>query len=187
MIGDYKGEVNYKVITALLQAYHDILDYDGMKSILIEAEMLHLKNIRDEDQNKYLDLFSFKKIIAAQNCLLYDSSMLLFEIGKKFSFYLFPYGKNFEEIVSEINSIIVADWKVEIIEKTPNFILVLVQKCIFCSEIGVPCDMFKGFLVHSLEKSLPSEYRVLHFGEKENVEDPNHNTFTLKLKLEKKY
>ena len=61
MIGDYKGEVKYKVITALLQAYHDILDYDGMKSILKEAEMLHLKNIRDEDQNQYLDFFSFKK------------------------------------------------------------------------------------------------------------------------------
>ena len=187
MIGDYKGEVKYNVITALLQAYHDILDYDGMKSILKEAEMLHLKNIRDEDQNQYLDLFSFKKIITAQNCLLYDSSMLLFEIGKKFSFYLFPYGKNFEEIVSEINSIIITDWKVEIVEKQQNLIVILVQKCIFCSEIGVPCDLFKGFLVHSLEKSLPSEYRVVHFGEKEDVEDPNHNTFILKLKMEKKY
>ena len=187
MIGDYKGEVKYKVITALLQAYHDILDYDGMKSILKEAEMLHLKNIRDEDQNRNLDLFSFKKIIAAQNCLLYDSNMLLFEIGKKFSFYLFPYGKNFEEIISEINSIIITEWKVEILEHTQDFIVVSVQKCIFCSEIGVPCDLFKGFLVHSLEKSLPSEYRVVHFGEKEDVEDPNHNTFSLKLKMEKKY
>jgi len=187
MIGDYKGEVKYKVVTALLQAYHDILDYDGMKSILKEAEMLHLKNIRDEDQNRFLDLFSFKKIIAAQNCLLYDSSMLLFEIGKKFSFYLFPYGKNFEEIISELNSIIITDWKVEIKEKSQNLIVVLVQKCIFCSEIGVPCDMFKGFLVHSLEKSLPSEYTITHFGDMEDLNDPNHSTFILKLKIEKKY
>jgi predicted hydrocarbon binding protein len=187
MIGDYKGEVKYKVVTALLQAYHDILDYDGMKSILKEAEMLHLKNIRDEDQNRFLDLFSFKKIIAAQNCLLYDSSMLLFEIGKKFSFYLFPYGKDFEEIISEINSIIITDWKVEIVEKDQNYIVVLVQKCIFCSEIGVPCDLFKGFLVYSLEKSLPSEYKITHFGDIEDLNDPNHNTFTLKLKIEKKY
>ena len=187
MIGDYKGEVKHKVVTALLQAYHDILDYDGMKSILKEAEMLHLKNIRDEDQNRNLDLFSFKKIIAAQNCLLYDSNMLLFEIGKKFSFYLFPYGKNFEEIISEINSIIITEWKVEILEHTQDFIVVSVQKCIFCSEIGVPCDMFKGFLVNSLEKSLPSEYRITHFGDKEDLNDPNHNTFILKLKIEKKY
>ncbi|KKN15438.1 hypothetical protein LCGC14_0986140, partial [marine sediment metagenome] len=68
MIGEFKGEVKYKVITALLQAYQDVLDYDGMKSILKEAEMLHLKNIRDEDPNQSLDFFSFKKIIAAQNC-----------------------------------------------------------------------------------------------------------------------
>ncbi|GAF94711.1 unnamed protein product, partial [marine sediment metagenome] len=89
MIGEYRGEVKYRVVTALLQAYHDVLDFDGMKSILREAEMLHIKNIREENQDFYLDLFSFKKIISAQNCLLFDSSMLLFEIGKKFSFYLF--------------------------------------------------------------------------------------------------
>ncbi|MFX0081640.1 MAG: hypothetical protein ACFE94_07800 [Candidatus Hodarchaeota archaeon] len=187
MIGDYKGEVKFKVVTALLQAYQDILDYDGMKSVLKEAGMLHLKNIRDEDQNQFLDFFSFKKIIAAQNCLLYDSSMLLFEIGKKFSFYLFPYGKKFEEIISEINTIIITDWKVEIVENSPDNIVISVQKCIFCSEIGVPCDLFKGFLVHSLEKSFPSEYGITHFGEKEDLKDPNHNTFLLKLKIEKKY
>ncbi len=187
MIGDYKGEVKYNVITALFQAYHDILDYDGMKSILKEAEMLHLKNIRDEDQNQYLDFFSFKKIISAQNCLLYDSSMLLFEIGKKFSFYLFPYGKNFEEIIQEINSTIITDWKVEILERSNDLITISVQKCIFCSEIGVPCDLFKGFLVHSLEKALPSEFNVLYYGDRENVDHPDHNTFILKLKIEKKY
>ena len=186
MIGDYKGEVKYRVITALLQAYHDILDYDGMRSILKEAEMLYLKNIKDEDQDQTLDFFSFKKIISAQNCLLYDSSRLLFEIGKKFSFYLYPYGKNFEEIVVDINRLIVADWKVEITNRNDDIISILIQKCIFCSEIGVPCDLFEGFLVHSLEKTLPSEYRVTHFGDKRTANDPNHNTFILKLKIEKK-
>ncbi len=186
MIGDYKGEVKYRVITALLQAYHDILDYDGMRSILKEAEMLYLKNIKDENQDQMLDFFSFKKIISAQNCLLYDSSRLLFEIGKKFSFYLYPYGKNFEEIVVDINRLIVADWKVEITNRNDDIISILIQKCIFCSEIGVPCDLFEGFLVHSLEKILPSEYRVTHFGDKKAINDPNHNTFILKLKIEKK-
>ncbi len=187
MIGEYKGEVKFKVITALLQAYHDVLDFDGMKSILREAEMLHIKNIREEDQDQSLDLFSFKKIISAQNCLLFDSSMLLFEIGKKFSFYLFPYGKNFEEIIHEINSTIITDWKVEIKENSKDLITISIQKCIFCSEIGVPCDMFKGFLVNSLEKALPSDFKVSHYGEKENVDHPDHNTFILKLKIEKKY
>ena len=187
MIGDYRGEVKYKVVTALLQAYQDILDFDGMKSILREAEMLHIRNIREENQDQYLDLFSFKKIISAQNCLLYDSSMLLFEIGKKFSFYLFPYGKAFKEIIHEINSTIITDWKVEIVENSDDIIIVSVQKCIFCSEIGVPCDMFKGFLVHSLEKALPSDVNVLYYGDRENVDNPDHNTFLLQLKIEKKY
>jgi predicted hydrocarbon binding protein len=187
MIGEYRGEVKYRVVTALLQAYHDVLDFDGMKSILREAGMLHIKSIREEDQNQYLDLFSFKKIISAQNCLLFESSMLLFEIGKKFSFYLYPFGKKFEEIIHDINSTIITDWKVEIIEKGKDAITISVQKCIFCSEIGVPCDMFKGFLVHSLEKALPSDFNVIHYGDRENKDHPDHNTFVLKLKIEKKY
>ncbi|MHA1913007.1 MAG: hypothetical protein ACW986_04410 [Promethearchaeota archaeon] len=187
MIGDYKGEVKNKVVTALLQAYQDILDYDGMKSILKEAEMLELKNIRDQDQDRTLDFFSFKKILSAQNCLLYESSKLLFEIGKKFSFYLFPYGKNFKEIVKEINTLIDTDWEVEIIENGQDLITIRVKRCVFCTEIGVPCDLFKGFLVNSLEKSLPSEFRVVHFGEKNDTTNPHHNTFTLNLKIEKKY
>jgi len=38
------------------------------------------------------------------------------EIGKKFSFYLFPFGKSFPEIINEINSSINTEWKVSIIE-----------------------------------------------------------------------
>lgn len=187
MIGDYKGDVKFKVVTALLQAYQDILDYDGMKSILKEAEMLQLKNIRDQDQDRKLDFFAFKKILSAQNCLLYKSSKLLFEIGKKLSFYLFPYGKNFKEIVKELENLINTDWSVEILESTQDFFSVRVNKCVFCTEIGVPCDLFKGFLVNSLEKSLPSEFRVAHFGEKNDTNDPHHNSFTVNLKIEKKY
>ena len=63
MIGDYKGKVKNKVVTALLQTYLDTLDYDGMKSILKEAGMLHLKNQKDFDPDSSIDYFSFKKII----------------------------------------------------------------------------------------------------------------------------
>jgi len=187
MIGEYKGFVKNKVLTALLQAYHDILDYDGMKSILREAEMLHLKDIREEDPNGTLDMFSFKKIISAQNCLLFDSNILLFEIGKKFSFYLFPFGLSFEEIIKDINISITTDWKVEIINNDNNKITIQIQKCIFCSEIGIPCEMFKGFLIHSLEKSLPSEYQVVYEKNEEDVNDPEHNNFILQLKIEKSF
>jgi len=185
MIGDYKGFVKNKVIVALLQAYHDTLDYDGMKSILREAEMMHIKDIRDKNPNGTLDFFSFKKIISAQNCLLYNSSDLLFEIGKKFSFYLFPFGKSFEEIIIEMNSLILTDWKVNIIENSENEISIQVHRCIFCSEIGVPCDLFKGFLIHSLQKSLPSEHKVIYERDREEVNDPHHNSFIVKLRIDK--
>ena len=48
MIGDYKGTVKNRVITALLQSYLDNLDYDGMKSILREAELIELKDGYEE-------------------------------------------------------------------------------------------------------------------------------------------
>jgi predicted hydrocarbon binding protein len=185
MIGDYKGFVKNKVVIALLHAYHDILDYDGMKSILREAEMMHIKDIGDKDPNETLDFFSFKKIISAQNCLLYDSSILLYEIGKKLSFYLFPFGLSFEEIIKEINNYIIADWKVDILVNSENDITIQVEKCIFCSEIGVPCDLFIGFLVQSLQQSLPSEKKVIYETEKEDVYNPTHNSFILKLKIKK--
>jgi len=187
MIGDYKGSVKNRVITALLQSYLDNLDYDGMKSILREAELLELKDIRDVDPDAYIDYFSFKKIISAQNCLLYDSSNLLYEIGRKFSFYLFPYGKKFEEIIEEITILINTNWQVKIIDKQENLITIRVDRCIFCSEIGVSCDLFKGFLIHSLEKTLSSDYNVINYGGKENINDPNHNSFILNLKIERRF
>ncbi|MFW9946955.1 MAG: hypothetical protein ACFFDX_09025 [Candidatus Odinarchaeota archaeon] len=187
IIGDYRGTVRNRVVTALLQSYLDNLDYDGMKSILREAGLLELKDIQEKDPNGVVNFFSFKKIIAAQNCLLYDSPKLLYEIGRKFSFYLFPYGKSFDEIIREINEFIQTDWNVEIVEKSDESIIVKVEKCIFCSEIGVSCDLFRGFLVYSLEKALPSNYHIFYYGEKENLNSPHHNSFILKLKIKKRF
>ncbi len=186
MIGNYKGVVKNRVITALLQAYLDVLDYDGMKSILKEAGLLDLKNNKGIDPNETIDFISFKKIIYAQNSLLYYCYDLLFEIGKKFSFYLFPYGKKFDEIVEEINDLIKTDWKVHIIKKTSKNFSIKIEKCVFCSEIGVPCDLFIGFLVHSLEKSLPSDKKVISSREVENVNQPEHNSYIIKLKWKSK-
>ncbi|MFX1273549.1 MAG: hypothetical protein ACFFBP_10255 [Promethearchaeota archaeon] len=185
MIGEYIGVVNNKVVTALLTAYHEVLDYDGLKSILREANMLHLRDIKNIDPNKTMDFFSFKKIITAQNILLYECNSLLETIGEKFSFYLFPFGKNFKEIIKEINELIQTDWNVEIIESTAEEIQVKVQKCIFCSEVGVSCDFFKGFLTHSLTKTLQSDMKVQAIIDNENAYDPDHYNFILKLKINK--
>ena len=145
--------------------------------------MLFLKDIKNINPDETLDFFSFKKIISAQNILLFMSENLLKALGRKFSFYLFPFGKDFVEIITELNDLIKTDWKVEITNRTEEQIVVRVKKCIFCSEIGVPCDLIKGFLVHSLEKTLPSNIQVLSRGIKANVHDPNHNSFEMKLTL----
>ncbi|HUW91506.1 MAG TPA: hypothetical protein VMV43_13430 [Candidatus Nanopelagicaceae bacterium] len=187
IIGEYRGTVKNRVLTALLQSYMDNLDYDGMKSILKEAGLLELKDIRDVDPEGEIDFFSFKKIISAQNCLLYDSTELLSEIGRKFSFYLFPFGKVFEEIVDDINNLIITNWQVKIVENRAETVIIRVDKCIFCSEIGVSCELFKGFLIHSLEKSLSSDYNVIPIETKENINNPNHNSFILKLRIEKRF
>ena len=187
MIGDYKGEVNNKVLTALMQAYLDVLDYDGLKSILREAELLELKDIREINSSKFIDFFSFKKIISAQNCLLFGCYNLLFEIGKKFSFYLFPYGKSFEDVIQEVNYLIKTNSNIKILDKSKNYmtneletIILEIKDCIFCSEVGVPCNFIVGFLVHSLEKSLPSNREITFSGLKD-PHDPSHNSFILKL------
>ena len=192
IIGAYRGTVKNRVVTALLQSYLDILDYDGMKSILREAELLDLKDIRDVDPEGEIDFFSFKKLIAAQNCLLYDSSQILFALGKKFSFYLFPYGKNFEEVVMELNHLIKTNWNIEILDKSTDHmtneietITLEINNCIFCSEVGVPCNFIIGFLVHSLEKSLPSNREITYSGLKD-PHDPSHSSFILKLISKKK-
>jgi len=186
MIGSYEGSVKNKVVTALLQAYLDTLDYDGMKSILREAGLLELKDQRTVDQEKTIDFFSFKKIIAAQNCLLFECDDLLFEIGRKFSFYLFPFGKSFEESIAEITELIDTNWDVHIVEHSNQYVRIHVKNCIFCSEIGVSCELFKGFLVHTLEKTLTSEEMVVHDMQNENIQNPNHNTFLITLKIKKK-
>ena len=186
MIGEYKGKVKNRVVTALLQTYLDTLDYDGMKSILKEAGLLHLRNQRNFNPNSTIDYFSFKKILTARNCLLYQCSELLFEIGRKFSFYLFPFGKKFEESIKEITELINTDWDIEIIEQSEDEIKIKVRNCIFCSEIGIPCTLFKGFIVHTLEKTLTSEKEVIYQINQEDLQDPNHNTFIFSLKIKKK-
>ncbi len=82
---------------------------------------------------------------------------------------------------------VVAEWQVKIVENRAETVIIRVDKCIFCSEIGVSCELFKSFLINSLEKSLPSDYRVVRYETKENITNPNHNSFILKLQIEKTF
>ena len=170
---------------ALLQAYLDILDYDGMKSVLKEAGLLNLKDARDVDPNGTIEFLSFYKIIDAQNLLLFGCHRLLYEVGKKLAFYLFPYGKAFEEIVQEITGLIKTNWSVQIVEQEKNSITIEIKNCVFCGESGVPCNLFTGFLVQSLKKSLPDNRRVVYTSDKEDLTETTKNSFILKLRWKK--
>ena len=173
------------MVTAFLQAYLDILDYDGMKSVLKEADLMNIKDSRDVDPNDSIEFVSFYKIIDAQNLLLFGCYRLLYEVGKKLAFYLFPYGKDFEEIVEEITDLIKTNWSVEIVEKNVNSMTVEIENCVFCGEAGVPCNLFTGFLVQSLKKALPDNRRVIYSSDKEDAKESEPNSFILKLRWKK--
>ena len=147
-----------------------------MKSVLKEAEMLELKDAREVDPMGTIDFYAFKKLIIAQNSLLYGCYKLLYNLGMKLAIYLYPYGKSFQDVVEEITKLIKTDWDVQIIDQGVNSFTVEIQNCVFCYEIGVPCQLFFGFLVQSLKKSLPENKNVTYVTEKET-----QNSHILKL------
>jgi hypothetical protein len=167
-----------KVINALLHAYLDILDHDGMKSILNEANMPEIKRKSEDDPEDYVSFDLFKKILTAQNVLLYQSELLLFNIGKKFSFYLFPFGKSFEESINELTDLIKTDWSVEILKHTHNSIEIRVENCVLYNDFNNTFHLFEGFLVRTLEKTLSTEQKVEY-----EIFDKEKRDFTVKLKI----
>ena len=167
-----------KVINALLHAYLDILDHDGMKSILNEANMPEIKRKSEDEPENYVSFDLFKKILTAQNVLLYQSELLLFNIGKKFSFYLFPFGKSFEESINELTELIKTDWSVEILKHTYDSIEIRVENCVLYNDFNNTFHLFEGFLVRTLEKTLSTEQQVAY-----EIVDKNKRDFTVKLKI----
>lgn len=180
---EYSELVENKVVKALLQAYLDMLDYDGMCSILKEAGMQQLNDLKKINSEGKLELSSFKKIISAQDLLLYHSHQLLFLIGKRFSFYLFPYGKDFEDCVEELNRLIQTDWKIEILMKKENSITINIENCIFCSNLNQPCELIQGFLVNSLEKTLFTNKKIRMINSKEKSNSNHQKNTSLSLRI----
>ena len=180
VVNNPTGTVKNRVLTAYLQAFYDLLDYDGMKSILAEADLLELRNHRDVDPEEMISFEKLGRIIAAQNCLLYGCDDLLFEIGKKFSFYLFPYGKSLADILNELNKLIATNFNVYLVKETENEVVIRVENCIFCPNSEVRSDLLIGFITDSLEKSLPRKRKVFYKEKEINT----NNSFILKFKIE---
>jgi len=167
-----------KVINALLRAYLDILDHDGMKSILDEANMPKIKEQSEKDPDTYVSFDLLERILDAQNLLLFRSDLLLFNIGRKFSFYLFPFGKSFEESMDELTDLIKTDWKVEILSHTHDSIEIKVKNCALYNDYNNTFHLFEGFLVRTLEKTLSTEQHVGY-----EIIEKQERDFTVKLQI----
>ncbi|MHA1272357.1 MAG: hypothetical protein ACTSQP_21800 [Promethearchaeota archaeon] len=178
------GEIRNKVIIAYLQALYDLLDYDGMKSILKEANLLEIKNYRDVDPEGNTDFRIFQEIIEAQNCLLYGCTDLLIELGKKFAFYLFPFGKPLSEILFELNELVDVDWSITVEKQSEEEIIVKVQNCIFMCESEKKYELLIGFILQNLENVYPPSKRFIYTGMQEVINNKNMLTTFLKFKIE---
>ena len=90
------------IINALLEAFNDILDYDGKRSILIFAKLEHWIDEKLPPTGT-TSLKDFEKLIKAMRILLQYSENILFEIGRKFSIYLDPSGTSFKDFIVMLN------------------------------------------------------------------------------------
>jgi len=105
MIGDYKGEVKNKVVTALFQAYMDVLDYDGLKSILKEAELLELKNSKGVDPEMTLDFFfSFhlRRLLQLKTVYYTIAVTYCLKLEKNSHFIYFPLVRNLRMLLKKL-------------------------------------------------------------------------------------
>jgi len=155
----------------MIHAYQDLLDYDGMKSILREAGLLELLKVTSVDPNELIDFNILQKIINAHNFLLFGANELLKEIGRKFSLYLFPYGDNIENYINQLNECIQTDWKAELISistsetnKIEN-VRIRVRNCVFKSNLSNSYEFSLGLLSQTIEKSIGAskiiDYKVI--------------------------
>lgn len=90
------------IINALLEAFNDILDYDGKRSILAYARLDRWTDGK-LPPNGITPLNDFIRLIKSMRILLQYSQDILFELGRKFSIYLDPFGSSFKEFIIMIN------------------------------------------------------------------------------------
>jgi hypothetical protein len=108
--------VQNAVINALLEALFDILDLDGKKSILMFAglEQWIDQKLPTDGVTAWDD---FLRLIGAMRMLLQYSDSILYEVGRKFSIYLDPFGSSVPDFLNHLNRSFV---DLEITYEQPN-------------------------------------------------------------------
>jgi hypothetical protein len=108
--------VQNTVINALLEALFDILDLDGKRSVLEFAGLEQwLEKLPQSGKSLWVD---FLKLVSAMRTLLQYSETILFEVGKKFSIYLDPFGSSFPDFIKMLEQSLV-DLHIEYQEISP--------------------------------------------------------------------
>jgi predicted hydrocarbon binding protein len=155
--------VKNSIINALLEAIFDILDADGKSSIINYAKLQYMKEkLPSNGETPYED---FIKLINAMNFLLAYSTKVLYEIGRKFAFYLSPFGTKLVEFFEQINGSLIDEMTTKIMFPDDNKIEIVLNCCPFCHGVvsimpaistqtqGFSCDFFRGLLYETIYKS----------------------------------
>lgn len=168
--------ISNKVINALLEALHDVLDKDGKLSVIRFSGLQY----SDErlPSNGYSQYSDFKKLINAMNILMQFSTTAQFEIGRKFSFYLHPFGTKIEQFIDMLEEFINDDISISIENSKPVHITIDIKKCPFCSRNsdisekgkmnipisnnrdGIDCQFVAGAIYEIVKNSLDSNKKI---------------------------
>ena len=155
--------ISYHIVNSLLESVFDVLDADGKKSILTFAnlpELIHLKEKITE-----IPLSTFVAILQSITTLLQHSNTILYEIGRKFSFYLDPFGSEFSHFIRKFNDFIKGDvfsctqisnheLDVQMNFDVPaDYLKVFMDKWVII--------IYKGFITEAIKKTIDGEVEFL--------------------------
>ncbi|MHA1340786.1 MAG: hypothetical protein ACTSRZ_12205 [Promethearchaeota archaeon] len=160
---NYISYVKNSLIKALLEALFDVLDADGVNSILKFANIEIDKDNLDPEGETPTEVFN--SIIEAINTLLLYSNKVLYEVGRKFAFYIAPFGADLEEFYRIFEKNINDKLQIQIENKVENKLKIIVQNCPFChgklitsptmnGAINLDCEFYKGFISETIKKGL---------------------------------
>lgn len=168
LLRNNKIEVKNIIVRALLEALYDVLDIDGVNSILKYANI-------NKNNFKEPPIEILNKLIESMNILLYNSNKVLFEIGRKFAFYIAPFGEKIEDFYSTFETNLQRNFKINIIRISENNVIINVINCPFCKgklffplitnvPLNLDCEFYKGFISETIKKglSINSDFTIEH-------------------------
>lgn len=171
------GKISNVVLNALLESFYDILDKDGEISILRHAGFPELAQKR-LNPGEMSSLEIFNQLINAMNDLLCFSTVILNEIGRKFTVYSDPCGSGIDGLIRNLKSWIDVPWDIAIRERDDTKIVIEVENCPFCQNCTEPngenCQLLCGMFARAVAETsdTPDQVKCSNSG----------HIFTIKLK-----